>query len=124
VVRQGLIAGTYCGQVLIQTTGDAGTVPVCATVGPNVFSQVNPINFTMTAAGPNPLPQTLDVASTGTTNFNFDVASVSSGTGGNWLTISPSSGVLTTPESIIVSVNAITLGAQIRPYFDARHPRH
>jgi hypothetical protein len=38
--NQGLIAGTYCGQVLIQTTGDAGTVPVCATVGPNVFSQV------------------------------------------------------------------------------------
>jgi hypothetical protein len=106
--NQGLIAGTFCGQILVQTTGDAGTIPVCATVGPNVFSQVNPINFTMTAGGPNPLPQTLDIASTGT-NFNFYSTFVSSGTGGNWLAISPNAGVLTTPESILASVNASTL---------------
>ena len=106
--NQGLVVGTFCGQVLIQTTGDAGTIPVCAIVGPNVFRQVNPINFTMVAGGPNPLPQTLDIASTGT-NFNFYSTFVSSGKGGNWLAISPNAGVLTTPESINVSVTASTL---------------
>jgi hypothetical protein len=108
--NQGLIAGTFCGQVLVQTAGDAGTIPVCVTVGSNVFSQVNPINFTMVAGGANPLPQTLDIASTGA-NFNFYSTFVSSGTGGNWLAISPNAGVLTTPESVVASVNAATLPA-------------
>jgi hypothetical protein len=108
--NQGLIAGTFCGQVLVQTTGDSGTIPVCVVVGPNVFQQVNPINFTMVAGGANPLPQTLDIASTGT-NFNFYSTFVSSGTGGNWLAISPNAGELTTPESINVSVTATTLPA-------------
>jgi Bacterial Ig-like domain (group 1)/Viral BACON domain len=109
--NQGLIAGTYCGQVSLQTAGDTGTIPVCVTVGANVFGQVNPINFTMTAGGPNPLPQTLDIASTGTTNFNFYVDSVASGTGGNWLSVAPNSGVLSTPQAMVVSVNASTLAA-------------
>jgi hypothetical protein len=108
--NQGLIAGTFCGQVLLQAAGDQGTIPVCVVVGTNVFMQVNPISFTMPAGGPNPLPQTLDIASTGT-NFNFYVAFVSSGQGGNWLSIAPNSGVLTTPESMVVSVNATTLPA-------------
>jgi len=108
--NEGLIAGSYCGEVLVQTTGDAGTIPVCAVVGPNVFSQVNPISFTMVTGGANPLPQTLDIASTGA-NFNFSSTFVSSGTGGDWLAISPNGGVLTTPESINVSVNATALPA-------------
>ena len=107
---QGLVAGTFCGQVSLQTTGDPGTVPVCVVVGTNVFRQVNPISFTMPFAGGNPLPQTLTLASTGS-NFNFYVAFVSTGTGGNWLTATPSSGVLTTPEAVTISVNATTLPA-------------
>ena len=106
--NQGLIAGTFCGQVLLQAAGDQGTIPVCVVVGTNVFMQVNPIDFTMAAGGPNPLPQTLDIGSTGT-NFSFYVAFVTSGQGGNWLSIAPNSGVLTTPESIVVSVNGTTL---------------
>jgi hypothetical protein len=107
---QGLIAGTYCGEVMLSTAGDTGTIPVCAVVGPNVFLQVNPIGFTMAAGGPNPLPQTLTIASTGA-SFRFYAESVSSGTGGNWLQIDPSSGVFTTPQEIAVSVNASTLPA-------------
>jgi len=106
----GLIAGTYCGQLTFQTTGDIGTVPVCATVGPNTFEQLNPLSFTMTTGGGNPLPQEITVASSGT-NFNFYIFSVSTAKGGSWLKISPSSGVLTTPEAITASVNASTLPA-------------
>ena len=108
----GLIAGTYCGQVVFQTTGDAGTVPVCVVVGDSVFRQENPINFTMTQGGANPLPQVLNHASNNT-NFNFYTAAVATGTGGNWLSINPSAGVLTTPEATTVSVNATTLPAGI-----------
>ncbi len=104
----GLIAGTYCGQIVFSTTGDVGTIPVCVVVGDSVFRQENAISFTMTQGGPNPLPQVLNHASNDA-NFNFYLTAVSAGTGGNWLSTNPSSGVLTTPEATTVSVNAITL---------------
>jgi hypothetical protein len=108
----GLIAGTYCGQVMFRTTGDVSTVPVCAVVGPDVFVQVNPLSFTMTTGGANPLPQEITVASTGS-NFNFYNLSVATATGGNWLSINPSSGVHATPGATTVSVSASTLPAGI-----------
>ena len=43
----GATAGTFDGQVVIETTGDVVTVPISVTVGPNVFAQVNPLSFTM-----------------------------------------------------------------------------
>jgi hypothetical protein len=104
----GLVAGTYCGELTFQTTGDVGTVPVCALVGPNVFEQMNPLNFNMTTGGANPLPQEITVASTGS-NFNFYNLSVSTATGGSWLKIAPATGVFTTPEAFTVSVSASTL---------------
>jgi hypothetical protein len=107
---EGLIAGAYCGQVLLQTAGDSGTVPVCAVVGPNVFVQVNPLAFNMTQGGSNPLPQVVTMASTGS-NFNVYIMSVATATGGSWLTVSPSSGVYSTPAAYEVSVNASTLAA-------------
>ncbi|MGA8150302.1 MAG: hypothetical protein WB952_05085 [Terriglobales bacterium] len=107
----GLVAGTFNGQVVLQTTGDQVTIPVSVTVGANVFAQVNAINFTMVQGGANPLPQILDVASTGT-NFLFSSA-VYTASGGNWLTISNlGAGCCATPEAITVNVvNASTLPA-------------
>ena len=109
----GLVAGTFTGQVILLTDGIPVTVPVSMTVGANVFRQIDPLEFTMTVGGANPLPQVVTVASTGT-NFAF-FATTANSTGGNWLTINPSSygccGV-NTPEAIIVSVNpAVTLTA-------------
>jgi Bacterial Ig-like domain (group 1)/Viral BACON domain len=106
----GLAAGTFNGQVVLQTAGDQVTIPVSVTVGANVFAQVNAINFTMLQGAPNPLPQILDLASTGS-NFNFSSA-VYTASGGNWLSISnPGIGCCTTPEAITVNVNASTLPA-------------
>lgn len=105
---QGLVAGTFIGQLLFQTTGNSVTIPISVVVGDSVFSQVNPISFSMPFGGANPLPQVLAIASTDST-FNFS-ASASTATGGNWLSISPS-GVdcCGTPRIVTVSVNASTL---------------
>ena len=107
----GATAGTYDGQVVIQTPGDVVTVPISVTVGPNVFVQVNPLSFTMFEGSSNPLPQSLTMASTGT-NYLFSSA-VYTGQGGNWLTLSNLGGeCCATPEGITVKViNASTLPA-------------
>ena len=104
----GLLAGTYVGQVVFQTTGDSVTIPVSVTVGASVFEQVNPINFTMPFGGANPLPQVLDIVSTGAAiAFN---ATADNAQGGNWLQIFQSTG--TTPEALTIAVqNASTLPA-------------
>jgi hypothetical protein len=108
----GLVAGTFTGQVVLKTTGDTETIPITMIVGPNVFRQINPLSFTKTYAGANPLSQVITMASTGA---QFDLfASVQNSTGGSWLTITPSAyGYgLPTPQTITVGVNpAITLAA-------------
>jgi chitobiase/beta-hexosaminidase-like protein/BACON domain-containing protein len=108
----GLVAGTFTGQVLLQTNGNQVSIPVSLVVGASVFRQVNPLIFTMTYGGANPLPQVITVASTGT-NFTF-IATTASSTGGSWLTINPSAygyGI-STPEAVTVSVSpAVTLAA-------------
>src|ERR1700722_18767630 len=68
----GSTAGTYVGQLLFTAAGSSVTVPVSVTVGSSVFTQVNPINFTMPQGG-GALPQVLSIASPGT-DFTFSSA--------------------------------------------------
>ena len=104
----GALAGTYVGQVVFQTTGDSVTVPVSVTVGASVFEQANPMNFTMPFGGANPLPQILNLASTGSA-ISF-AATAATAQGGNWLQVSNGSG--TTNAALTISViNASTLPA-------------
>ena len=104
----GILAGTYVGQLLFQLAGDSVTIPVSVTVGDSVFEQVNPLNFTVPFGGANPLPQILDVMSTNSAISFSDAAATARG--GNWLQVSNGSG--TTPEALTVSVvNASTLPA-------------
>ena len=102
----GLSAGTFIGQVVLQTGSDRTTVPVTVTVGDSVFRQINSLSFTQAFQMGNPPPQVITVASTGA-SFLFSTAAVSS-TGGNWLTISPNNVNLGTPRSITVFVNPAT----------------
>ena len=105
----GALPGTYTGQLVFQTTGDTTTIPVTVTVGDAVFTQVNPISFTMPFGGANPLPQVLNVASTDGSAIRFS-ANASNAKGGSWLTISPSgSPCCFTPLAVTASVNASTL---------------
>jgi hypothetical protein len=104
----GLTAGTFTGEVVIQTAGSSATVPISVVVGADVFQQINPINFTMTAGGANPLPQALTIASAGA-DFNFTTLA-STSNGGPWLTADNVSWnnctLCGTPEVIVATVNA------------------
>ena len=106
----GLVAGTFIGQLVFQTTGSRVTVPVSVVVADNVLSQVNAISFTKPFTGADPLPQVLTIASTGT-RLNF-TARWSTATGGNWLSVSGlgcgggNGGCGATPHVLTAIVNA------------------
>jgi len=110
---EGLVAGTFTGQVILVSGEDRVTIPVTMSVGANVFRQINGLDFNKVYGGANPLPQLLNVASTGA-NFAF-FGTVATSTGGAWLTINPSGygccGI-NTPHDLIVTLNpAATLAA-------------
>jgi len=109
---KGLVAGTFTGELVFEAANGNVSIPVSVLVGPNVFSQAGPLNFSMTLGGPNPAAQIAAIASTGT-NFTFS-ASSATGTGGAWLKISPS-GIecCNTPDNITATVTATTLPAGI-----------
>ena len=109
----GALAGTFLGQVVLQTAGDVTTIPVSVTVGNSAFTQVNPLAFTMPFGGANPLPQTLTVATADNSTLRFSVTAVT-GKGGNWLVTSPTgAGCCFTPLPVAVSVNASALAAGV-----------
>ncbi len=103
---QGLIAGSFVGNLEFQSGGSSVTVSISVVVGDNVFSQVNPISFIKVYGGANPLPQTLTVASTGTT-FNYAMSS-STANGGAWLTTATNTGCgyCATPSMVTATINA------------------
>lgn len=106
----GLIAGTFVGQLVFSGGGTTTTVPVVVSVGgttalTNIFSQVSPINFTTVFGGAAPLPQILTMASIGTASLTYSI-SVSTASGGAWLTVGPA-GYLTTPSAFTVTPNPI-----------------
>ncbi len=107
----GATNGTFVGQLLFQGSGDSVTIPVAVTVGPAVFTQINPLNFTMAFGGANSLAQVLNIAMTDNSTIRYS-ASVVNAKGGNWLAISPSgNGCCFTPLANTVSVNAGTIAA-------------
>ncbi len=109
----GTIAGTYVGELLLQTSGDTTSVPVAVTVGSDVFNQVNPISFTMPVGGANPLPEVVTVATTGSAIPFFQSAVTA--TGGNWLSVPGCNNgdypCYTTNQFAVNVVNASTLPA-------------
>ncbi|MBI3478506.1 MAG: hypothetical protein HY010_22490 [Acidobacteria bacterium] len=107
----GALNGSFVGQLVFQTSGDTTTVPITVTVGPAAFVQLNPISFTMPFGGANPLAQTLNVTTIDNSSIRFS-AQATTGTGGNWLSISPSgNGCCFTPLVVAASINASTLPA-------------
>jgi len=113
----GATAGTYSGQLLIQTSGGASivTVPIGLTVSANAMPQVNALSFSKPFAGANPLPQTVTIASGGSTQFDFSISSqtATGSTSGTWLSTSPTGIVCcVSPRAVTMSpVPAVTLAA-------------
>ncbi len=108
----GQIAGTYVGQLLLETGTDTATIPVTVTVGDGVFTQLNPLNFVMPFGGANPLPQLLTVGTNDVAKVVGFTPVASTGTGGNWLSVSPGNlDCCNTPYPLTVSVSASGLAA-------------
>jgi Viral BACON domain len=108
----GSLTGTYVGQLLVEAPGDTATINVVVTVGGGIFTQLNPLNFVMPFGGANPLPQIMTVASNdAATSLRFTPTAVT-GTGGNWLSVSPNNlACCYTPNPLTVSINAPSLKA-------------
>jgi len=102
----GQLAGTFSGQIVLQSGADTVTIPVTVTVGAAVFRQINGLNFTKTVdSASNPLTQVITVASTGS-NIGFSATAVE-GTGGSWLSVQYGTGCCgyTTPLTLTVTAN-------------------
>ncbi len=102
----GLAQGTYTGSVTIVGTGAANgpqTVPVTFTVGPpqTIAVDKTSLSYSFQIGSQAPAAQAVNVTSTGGSLSFTPTGAVTSG--GNWLTLSSSSG--TTPANVTVSVN-------------------
>jgi hypothetical protein len=101
---------------LFQDPDSSETVPISVVVGTAVFQQVNGITFTKPLNSPtNPLPQVIPLTtSTGAAITGITVTAISA-TGGNWLSVSPSTYCCNTPsgpaELTISATPDITLAA-------------
>jgi hypothetical protein len=104
----GKIAGMYVGQELFKTITGNVTVPVSVNVGNSVFVELDALTFSA-KVGVNPQAQTVTVDSTGT-NFDFTWLA-STGSGGNWLSLSGGQNCCATPWVVTVTVSSSQLAA-------------
>jgi len=74
-------AGTYLGQLTVQTTGSTVTIPIRVTIGPNLYQQAGPLSFVMPYGAVNPLPQMMTIASNGVSFYTLASAYNSAGVG-------------------------------------------
>ena len=103
----GLGPGTYTGKVNISAPSAANTsidIPVTLTIGNGTLltSGSFPAPFVYQTGGAAPLPQSVPIGSTGGSPLQYSTSVTTSG-GGNWLSVSPSTG--TTPQALSISVN-------------------
>src|SRR5580700_4338606 len=100
--------GTYSGTVTIAVTGSSPVnVSVVAVVAgnlPNIQISQTGERFQAVVGGTATAPQTIDVLNSGSAALNF-TAAASTISGGNWLSVSPSSGTTSAAASGAVTVS-------------------
>ena len=109
-----LTQGTYSAVVTIAGGANQLTVPVSFTVLPanSLTLSSTSINFNYQAGTAAPATQVINVSSTGGASVPF-IAAVATFIGGNWLTISQNAN--STPATLTVSVNPVSLASGIYP---------
>jgi uncharacterized protein (TIGR03437 family) len=113
----GVLPGTYTGTITISSGSEAvtnspQTVSVTLTVAsvtPVIGVTVSSLSFAADA-GTNPLAQNFTVNNTGTGSLSW-TASATTASGGNWLSITPTSGSAGTSVQVTVSSAALAIGA-------------
>ena len=120
IAAAGLTSGTYTGSVSI-TTSSAGISPVSVPVTLNVTTPIPPsvptlslgssgLNFTATVGG-TATPQNVEVTTSDGSAVTFNAsASVTTPSGGTWLSASPTTGTTPSPEAISVNLNGLAAG--------------
>ncbi len=116
VNTSGMSAGTYFGQVTITAPNLSPlAVPVSLTLGtsPSARFSLNPASLTFAgvAGGANPIALTTNLTSDSPLVLQAFFASAATTSGGNWLSITPTSQF--TPHVLIVSVNTAGLAAGV-----------
>ena len=100
----GLADGTYSGTITVTAPSASNSplpVPVTLTIGPMLAVSNSSLVFSTTSGGSAPAPQAV-VVSAGSRNIAFTSA-VTTGSGGNWLSVSSSSS--TTPATMTVNID-------------------
>jgi len=123
--KNNLGPGTYYGSLTVTGVGSNPAqviIPVTFTItsSPPVISAAPPaLNF-LAVLGTNPASQTATVLNTGGTTLGWSAsASVTTPSGGNWLSVSPGSGSNAAGSgaaALTVSVNSAALVASTTPY--------
>jgi uncharacterized protein (TIGR03437 family) len=117
VSSAGLPAGTYTGTIAITSssadvTNTPQTVSVTLTISavtPAVAVTASSLSFTADVGG-TPVAQSFTVNNAGTGSLSW-TASVSTSSGGNWLSITPTSGAAGTGVQVTVNSAALAVGA-------------
>ena len=101
----GTLPGTYIGHLTITAGTGSTTIPISVVVSNDVFNQVNPLSFVKPFAGPDPLPQTITIATNGSLQYAIRSASFTAN-GGNWLSVTNCGVYCLTPAALRVTVAA------------------
>jgi uncharacterized protein (TIGR03437 family) len=115
-------AGTYSGAVTVSIPGEPSAVvsvlAVVAGTQPNIVLSQTGATFDAVAGGTATSPQTITVLNPGAGTLDF-TASASTIAGGDWLSVSPSSGSSSSASagSVTVSVNSAGLPTQPGTYY-------
>lgn len=103
----GLALGSYSGRITVIDSGSSNSplvIPVSltvSTVSPALLLRTNTVAFSVATSGPRQTT-TVDVLNPGGTSIAF-TTSVTTSSGGNWLSVSPSSG--TTPATLTITAD-------------------
>jgi trimeric autotransporter adhesin len=117
----GLAAGTYLGSVSVSVSpaSQQFSVPVIATVSGGQaqlrLSQTG-YRFQTVAGGANPPGQALTVLNSGSGSLKFS-ASSSTTSGGDWLSVSPASGTVTSSAPAVATVSIQSSGIAAGDYY-------
>jgi uncharacterized protein (TIGR03437 family) len=111
----GLTAGTYYGYVGVTSSLGSQTVAVALFVGPEQTGgfAVSPSSLTFrgTTGGANPEAQTFNLTRNTPLLIQAFYAAATTLSGGQWLTVTPTSGFSVTPSALTVTVNTTGLVA-------------
>jgi len=114
----GLQPGLYTGQIVLSSPGAASSqaINVSLTVSnaPTITispASLSPVTYQIGSANPPAQTISVSIAGGGAAAFN---ATASTSSGGNWLSVSPTSGA--TPQNITVNINPAGLAANTTSY--------